>query len=78
VHQAHLGAAQEALQRFAKQDYGSVEGEDLEVNQEAMKQDERLMGVYPSGEVTLWIIREAVSPTGEWETVTTVLLPEEY
>jgi hypothetical protein len=66
------------LNRFCFMDFGDICEEDAQVNQEALKHDARLMGVYKVQGHTLWIIREAVSPEGEWDTLTTVLLPEEY
>lgn len=59
--------------RYAKCDWGELCEDDRKSNEEALKNQERLMGVYQmdNGE-KIWIITE-------WDrSVTTILFPEEY
>ncbi len=69
------------LSRHATGDWGKVSEEDAALNNEAVKDDSRILSSYPIdprkdckgfGENTLWIITEAD------RSVTTFLLPDEY
>lgn len=62
-----------ALSRFSRGDWGDVDKEDWEANEQALKHGGRLMGVYRDRNGTkFWIITEADRST------TTILLPEDY
>ena len=64
---------QVALGRHHRGDWGDVCKEDWRANDEALKQDTRLLSAYKSkGGVKFWIITEAD------RSVTTILLPEDY
>jgi hypothetical protein len=64
-----------ALDRFVRGDWGDLDQEDWDANDEAVVEGERLLGAYYGGEngtTKFWIITE-------WDrSVTTILLPEEY
>lgn len=63
----------QALTRHVQGDWGTLDREDLEANEQALKQGGRLFSSYYSIEnVKFWIITEAD------RSVTTVLLPEDY
>jgi hypothetical protein len=75
-----LAALQEAqqspadlLQRHASGDWGEVDAEDTQANEDALRHGERLLSAYllQSG-VRVWVITEADRSS------TCVLLPEEY
>lgn len=62
-----------ALSRFSRGDWGDVDKEDWEANEQALKHGGRLMGVYHDRHGTkFWIITEAD------RSLTTILLPEDY
>jgi len=62
-----------ALSRHARGDWGTLDHEDMEANDQALKRGGRLLSSYQSsGNVKFWIITEAD------RSVTTVLLPEDY
>ena len=63
----------EALRRHASGDWGDVDKEDRESNDQAFQHGDRLLSVYHTTDGTkFWIITE-------WDrSVTTVLLPEDY
>lgn len=62
-----------ALQRHVEGDWGDVEKEDGEDNEQALLDGSRLLSVYESlAGVKFWIITEAD------RSVTTVLLPSDY
>jgi len=62
-----------ALDRHRIGDWGLVEPEDAEANDEALVNNDRILSVYESKDgITFWIITEADRSS------TTVLLPEEY
>lgn len=62
-----------ALQRYVYGDWGSLDSEDIEANNEALEQGMRLMGSYHVGaEEELWII------TNGDRSGTTILWPSEY
>lgn len=62
-----------ALDRYLNGDWGDLEDEDKEANEEALKNGYRLLAAYTSENGTkFWIITE-------WDrSVTTILLPSEY
>jgi hypothetical protein len=61
------------LDRHVTGDWGEVDAEDQQPNQDALLHGERLLSAYrTSSGVRLWVITEAD------RSVTTILLPEEY
>jgi hypothetical protein len=65
-------AVQEAVSRHAAGDWGDICDDDRGLNEEALKEGDRLLSVYGSGDRKFWIITEAD------RSVTTVLMPEDY
>ncbi|MDP2728885.1 MAG: hypothetical protein Q8O55_00155 [Dehalococcoidales bacterium] len=74
---------QESLSRHVKGDWGDVDDEDKQTNDQALKQDTRLLSAYSPreggdgrfpkhGVATIWIITEAD------RSATTILFPDEY
>ncbi len=69
---------QESLNRHVKGDWGDVDDEDKQTNDQALKQDIRLLSAYnddrfpKNGVATIWIITEAD------RRATTILFPDEY
>ena len=69
---------QKCLNRHVKGDWGDVDGEDKETNNQALKQGARLLSAYNDdrfpqhGVATVWIITEADRSS------TTILFPDEY
>lgn len=61
-----------ALQRFTNADWGEMEQEDIEANNEALRNGERLFAAYKTSEGKIWIITEAD------RSATTILFPDEY
>ena len=62
----------DAFERYQRCDWGDLSVEDTALNEQALKDGERLFAVYNIGDEKLWIITE-------WDrSVTTLLLPEEY
>lgn len=60
------------LRRHAGGDWGDLCPEDMQANDEALKNGDRLLSAYGDGPYRFWIITE-------WDrSVTTVLLPEDY
>ena len=70
--------AQQSLNRHVKGDWGEVDDEDKQSNDQALKQGTRLLSAYNddrfprNGVATIWIITEAD------RSVTTILFPDEY
>ena len=61
------------LDRHARGDWGEVDAEDKQANQDALVHGERLLSAYRTSlDVRIWVITEAD------RSVTTILLPEEY
>lgn len=63
-----------SLVRYIKGDWGDTCDEDSHMNDEAVKNGERILAVYtmPSTDKTIWIITE-------WDrSATTILFPSEY
>jgi len=66
-------SAMEFLSRHVSGDWGEVDAEDQQANEDALLHRERLLSVYRTSKgVKLWIITEA-----DWS-CTTLLLPNEY
>jgi len=62
-----------ALSRYIDYDWGEVNKEDKQANDNALKRGERVLGVYSDRNGNkFWIITEAD------RSVTTILLPEDY
>lgn len=63
----------EFLNRHKKGDWGEVCGEDWALNDEALKNDTRILSAYKTAKKQkLWVITEAD------RSATTILLPDEY
>ena len=62
-----------AVRRHAQGDWGNVEPDDRQTNDEAMRCGDRLLSSYQSArQIEFWILTE-------WDrTVTTILLPSDY
>ena len=71
-------ACQKSLNRHVKGDWGDVDDEDKQTNDQALKQGTRLLSAYnddrfpKNGVATIWIITEAD------RSATTILFPDEY
>jgi len=68
------------LARHLAGDWGIVDNEDAQANNEALKDGSRLLSAYllnDAARTKIWIITEAVDDNGHRE-ATTLLLPEEY
>jgi hypothetical protein len=69
---------QKSLNRHVKGDWGDVDDEDKQTNDQALKQSTRLLSAYNDGRfpkhgvATIWIITEAD------RSATTILFPDEY
>ena len=69
---------QQSLNRHVKGDWGDVDKEDKDANDQALKEDTRLLSAYnddhfpKNGVATIWIITEADRSS------TTILFPDEY
>ncbi|ADJ26477.1 conserved hypothetical protein [Dehalogenimonas lykanthroporepellens BL-DC-9] len=69
---------QKSLNRHVKGDWGDVDEEDKQANDQALKQDTRLLSAYnddrfpKNGVANIWIITEADRSS------TTILFPDEY
>ena len=62
-----------ALSRHLQGDWGTLDGEDKNANEQALKHGGRLFSAYESAQsIKFWIITEAD------RSVTTILLPEDY
>ena len=66
------------LVRHVQGDFGEVDAEDRQANEEAIKDGSRILSAYvlKTG-VRLWVITEAEDDRGN-RAATTLLLPEEY
>ncbi|MPL89233.1 hypothetical protein SDC9_35266 [bioreactor metagenome] len=69
---------QKSLNRHVKGDWGDVDEEDKQTNDQALKQGTRMLSAYnddrfpQNGAATIWIITEAD------RSATTILFPDEY
>ena len=61
-----------ALDRFSSGDWGDISEEDAGINEDALANGDRVMGVYETSVDTIWIITEAD------RSATTVLFPSDY
>lgn len=61
-----------ALHRFTCGDWGEMDTEDIDANNEALQNGERLFAAYQTSEGKIWIITEAD------RSATTILFPNEY
>ena len=61
-----------SLNRRITGDWGDLEEEDRQTNDEALQSGDRLLSAYRSGDTKFWIITEADRSS------TCVLLPEDY
>ena len=62
----------EFLQKHVKGDWGVVDSEDAQLNQDAVREGSRILSAYEVGDERIWVITE-------WDrSVTTLLLPSEY
>jgi hypothetical protein len=62
-----------AIRRHASGDWGDLEADDRQVNEDALKEGARLFSAYTSQQGTRFYV------ITEWDrSVTTVLLPEDY
>ncbi len=69
---------QKSLSRFHRCDWGEMDEEDIQANNNALVDESRILGAYEEGVLPkIWIIAEAVSDTGVREAIT-VLFPSEY
>lgn len=66
------------IARHASGDYGEVNDEDRQLNDEALIHGDRILSAYRTLKgVKLWVITEAADDNGH-RAATTILLPEEY
>jgi len=66
------------LARHASGDYGEVNEEDQQLNDEALIHGDRILSAYRTlKDVKLWVITEAADDNGH-RAATTILLPDEY
>lgn len=66
------------LIRHISGDWGDLCEEDKQVNKMSLETGARLMSTYKTSSGTeVWVITDAVAPSGHRET-TTILLPEDY
>ncbi len=82
ITQSALGALSSevvnaSIARHQIGDWGDVEQEDREANDQSLKDGDRLLSVYHDGKTKFWIISEAVDESGN-RAATTVLLPSDY
>jgi hypothetical protein len=68
----------EFLQRHIAKDWGELDEEDRQANEQALTEGSRLLSAYKLKDGTkIWAITEAVGENGHRE-ATTFLLPDEY
>ena len=69
----------EFLSRHVAGDWGVVDAEDAEANNQALKDGSRLLSAYilKDGKTKIWVITEAEDDHGN-RSATTLLLPSEY
>jgi hypothetical protein len=66
------------LARHASGDYGEVNDDDRQLNDEALIHGDRILSAYRTLKgVKLWVITEAADDNGH-RAATTILLPDEY
>lgn len=67
----------EALRRHLSGDWGDLDPEDTQTNEDALLDGSRLFSAYHVQGVKIWIITEAKDDQGR-RSATTILRPEEY
>jgi len=76
--QRNSTSGKEFLDKHQRGDWGLVDIEDAETNDNALLTGARLMSVYRLADGTdLWVITEAVDTSGQ-RSATTLLLPDDY
>ena len=66
------------LSRHVAQDWGDLDEEDKQLNDQAVQDGSRILSAYHTSDDTkLWIITEAEDGSGQ-RAATTILLPQEY
>lgn len=60
------------MKRYCNKDWGDMDEEDKERNEQSIHDGSRIMGAYETCEGRIWIITEAD------RSVTTILFPDEY
>lgn len=74
----HYVLPEDLLRRHVSGDWGDLDDEDKQRNEEALKNGARIFASYVLAEgVKVWIITEAINDIGI-RSSTTILLPEEY
>lgn len=74
----HYTLPEDLLARHASGDWGDLDAEDVQRNNEALQDGSRIFSAYVLAEgVKVWIITEAQDDDGV-RNATTLLLPEEY
>lgn len=74
----HYVLPEDLLDRHAVGDWGDLDAQDRQRNNEALQDGSRLFSAYVLNEgVRVWIITEATDDTGV-RSYTTILLPDEY
>jgi hypothetical protein len=66
-----------AIERHVAGDWGDLDPEDVQTNNAALKDGDRLLSSYEIKGKKLWVITEGEDDRGE-RSATTVLLPEDY
>ena len=70
--EAHQVDALDLLARHQHGEWGQLDPEDIQANNDALTNGDRLLSSYPVGEGKIWVITE-------WDrSATTLLLPSEY
>lgn len=65
------------LSRHQRKDWGDLDEEDKEANNDALKTGARIFSAYIIRGIKFWVISDAEDDQGK-RAVTTILLPEEY
>ena len=74
----HYTLPEDLLRRHVNGDWGDLDAEDAQRNNEALQDGSRIFSAYVLAEgVKVWIITEAQDDNG-MRSATTLLLPEEY
>ncbi|HVS70811.1 MAG TPA: hypothetical protein VHQ47_06125 [Phycisphaerae bacterium] len=65
-------AVLDGLRRHASGDWGSLPGDDAQLNEDALQDGGRIFSAYGEGSTRFWVITEAD------RSMTTILMPEDY
>ena len=65
------------LNRHRRGDWGDLDNEDIQANNDALMDGSRLLSAYIIQNTKFWVITEAEDDNGE-RAATTILLPSEY